>query len=52
VTSLFRQADFIEQSLNNLFIRLLEGAGLVILVVVLFLMNGRAALLLADLPLP
>ncbi|MGE0703879.1 MAG: efflux RND transporter permease subunit, partial [Vicinamibacterales bacterium] len=42
---LFRQADFIEQSLNNLFIRLLEGAGLVILVVVLFLMNVRAALI-------
>jgi Cu/Ag efflux pump CusA len=42
---LFRQADFIEQSLNNLFIRLLEGAALVILVVVLFLMNGRAALI-------
>ena len=49
---LFRQADFIEQSLNNLFIRLLEGAGLVILVVVLFLMNGRAALItLLALPL-
>src|ERR671925_746795 len=42
---LFRQADFIEQSLDNLFVRLLEGAGLVILVVVLFLMNGRAALI-------
>src|SRR5512134_185052 len=42
---LFRQADFIEQSLNNLFLRLLEGAGFVILVVVLFLMNGRAALI-------
>ncbi len=42
---LFRQADFIEQSLRNLFVRLLEGAGLVILVVVLFLMNGRAALI-------
>jgi CzcA family heavy metal efflux pump len=40
---LFRQADFIEQSLRNLFTRLLEGAGLVILVVVLFLMNIRAA---------
>jgi Cu/Ag efflux pump CusA len=51
VTSLFRQADFIEQSLNNLFIS--PGrCRLVILVVVLFLMNGRAALLLADLPLP
>jgi len=49
---LFRQADFIDQSLNNLFIRLLEGAGLVILVVVLFLMNGRAALVtLVALPL-
>ena len=43
--NIFRQADFIEQSLNSLFIRLLEGAGLVILVVVLFLMNGRAALI-------
>jgi CzcA family heavy metal efflux pump len=40
---LFRQADFIEQSLHNLFLRLLEGAALVVLVVVLFLMNGRAA---------
>jgi Cu/Ag efflux pump CusA len=49
---LFRQADFIEQSLNNLFVRLLEGAGLVVLVVVLFLMNGRAALItLLALPL-
>jgi CzcA family heavy metal efflux pump len=49
---LFRQADFIEQSLANLFIRLLEGAGLVILVVVLFLMNGRAAFItLLALPL-
>jgi CzcA family heavy metal efflux pump len=42
---LFRQADFIEQSLQNLFTRLLEGAGLVMLVVVLFLMNGRGALI-------
>jgi CzcA family heavy metal efflux pump len=49
---LFRQADFIEQSLNNLFVRLLEGAGLVMLVVVLFLMNGRAAIItLLALPL-
>jgi len=49
---LFRQADFIEQSLNNLLIRLLEGAGLVVLVVVVFLMNGRAALItLLALPL-
>jgi CzcA family heavy metal efflux pump len=49
---LFRQADFIEQSLSNLFMRLLEGAGLVILVVVLFLMNIRAAAItLLALPL-
>ncbi len=40
---LFRQADFIERSLQNLSARLLEGAGLVVLVVVLFLFNGRAA---------
>lgn len=49
---LFRQADFIQQSLENLFTRLLEGAGLVILVVVLFLMNIRAAAItLLALPL-
>ncbi|HET9468815.1 MAG TPA: efflux RND transporter permease subunit, partial [Vicinamibacterales bacterium] len=40
---LFRSADFIEQSLRNLFTALIEGAGLVILVVVVFLMNIRAA---------
>ena len=50
--NLFRQADFIQQSLQNLFTRLLEGAGLVILVVVLFLMNIRAAAItLLALPL-
>ena len=49
---LFRQADFIEQALRNLVTALLEGAGLVILVVLLFLMNGRAALItLLALPL-
>ena len=49
---LFRQADFIEQSLDNLFTALLEGAGLVILVVVVFLMNVRAAVItLLALPL-
>jgi CzcA family heavy metal efflux pump len=49
---LFRQADFIDESLNNLLIRLLEGGGLVMLVVVLFLMNGRAAIItLLALPL-
>jgi CzcA family heavy metal efflux pump len=40
---LFRSADFIEQSLHNLFEALLEGAGLVIVVVFVFLMNIRAA---------
>jgi CzcA family heavy metal efflux pump len=49
---LFRSADFIEQSLHNLFRALLEGAGLVILVVVVFLMNVRAAAItLLALPL-
>ena len=47
---LFRQADFIEQSLDNLFTAFVEGAGLVIIVVVVFLMNVRAAVitLVAD----
>ncbi len=50
--NLFRQADFIEQSLSNLFRRLLEGAGLVVLVVIVFLMNARAAAItLLALPL-
>jgi CzcA family heavy metal efflux pump len=49
---LFRSADFIEQSLHNLFRALLEGAGLVIVVVVVFLMNVRAAAItLLALPL-
>src|SRR5688572_10276372 len=42
-TDLFRSADFIEQALDNLFTALLEGAALVILVVIIFLMNVRAA---------
>src|SRR5687767_695915 len=49
---LFRSADFIEQSLHNLFMALIEGAGLVIVVVVVFLMNIRAAAItLLALPL-
>lgn len=49
---LFRQADFIEQSLDNLRVRLLEGAALVTLVVVVFLLNARAAAItLLALPL-
>jgi CzcA family heavy metal efflux pump len=42
-TNLFRSADFIQQALDNLFTALLEGAALVILVVIIFLMNVRAA---------
>jgi CzcA family heavy metal efflux pump len=50
--NLFRQADFIEQALRNLFKALLEGAALVVVVVVVFLMNLRAALItLLALPL-
>ena len=49
---LFRQADFIEQSLDNLFKAFIEGAILVIVVVVVFLMNVRAAVItLLALPL-
>ena len=49
---LFRQADFIEQSLGNLFKAFIEGAALVIVVVLLFLMNIRAAAItLLALPL-
>ena len=49
---LFRQADFIEQSLANLFTAFTEGAVLVIVVVVVFLMNARAAVItLLALPL-
>jgi CzcA family heavy metal efflux pump len=42
-TNLFRSADFIQQALDNLFSALLEGAALVMLVVIVFLMNLRAA---------
>jgi CzcA family heavy metal efflux pump len=49
---LFRQADFIEESLENLFTAFAEGAALVIIVVMLFLMNIRAAAItLLALPL-
>ena len=49
---LFRQADFIEQSLRNLFKAFAEGAVLVVIVVVVFLMNARAAAItLVALPL-
>jgi CzcA family heavy metal efflux pump len=41
----FRQADFIERSLDNLTEALRDGGILVVIVVVLFLMNSRAALI-------
>ena len=42
---LFRQADFIEQSLNNLTWSLLIGCVLVLLILVLFLYDWRTALI-------
>jgi len=41
----FRQADFIERSLENLMSALRDGAVLVVIVVVVFLMNFRAAII-------
>jgi CzcA family heavy metal efflux pump len=41
----FRQADFIDRSLDNLMRALRDGGILVAIVVVLFLMNGRAAVI-------
>lgn len=43
VTSVFRQANFIESAIRNLSIALLEGALIVILVLFIFLMNVRAS---------
>lgn len=51
-SNLFRSADFIQQALDNLFASLLEGAALVVIVVIVFLMNARAAAItLVALPL-
>jgi Cu/Ag efflux pump CusA len=41
----FRQADFIQRSLENLTTALRDGAILVVIVVVVFLMNMRAAMI-------
>ena len=49
---IFRQADFIERALRNLFAALRDGSLLVVLVVMIFLMNGRATFItLTALPL-
>ena len=49
---IFRQADFIERALHNLLAALRDGALLVVIVVLVFLMNMRAAAItLVALPL-
>lgn len=45
VTTVFRQASFIESAIKNLSIALVEGAFIVILVLLVFLMNARASLI-------
>jgi len=50
--NIFRQADFIERSLDNLSAAITEGSFLVIIVVLVFLVNFRAAFVtLLALPL-
>lgn len=44
-TDIFRQSDFIENSVNNVKNSLLEGAFFVVLILVLFLMNTRATII-------
>ena len=44
-TKVFRQANFIESSVHNLKLALLEGALIVVAVLFLFLMNWRASLI-------
>jgi CzcA family heavy metal efflux pump len=51
-TDIFRQADFIDRSIDNIRKALIEGAVFVIFVLLLFLMNGRVSVIsLAALPL-
>lgn len=44
-TTVFRQANFIEAAIKNLSLALLEGALIVIIVLLVFLMNARASLI-------
>jgi Cu/Ag efflux pump CusA len=44
---LLRQADFIEQSVANVSVALRDGAILVVLIIGLFLLSGRATLITA-----
>lgn len=51
-TDIFRQSDFIDNSMNNLKVSLFEGALFVVLVLYLFLLNFRTTLIsLVALPL-
>lgn len=51
-TDIFRQSEFINQSINNLQVSLFEGAIFVIIVLFFFLMNARTTLIsLVALPL-
>ncbi|MBQ2421967.1 MAG: efflux RND transporter permease subunit [Flavobacteriales bacterium] len=51
-TDIFRQADFINHSINNIQRALIEGALFVVIVLFLFLMNGRTTIIsLVALPL-
>jgi CzcA family heavy metal efflux pump len=44
-TNIFRQADFIEASINNIQKTLIEGSAFVIVILFLFLMNWRATVI-------
>jgi len=51
-TNIFRQADFISVSIDNLMVALRDGAILIVAIVFVFLMSGRATMIsLAAIPL-